>query len=161
MSLKDACLAFFKADGWDVATHEGGMLLTRVRGEHVAFHAVVIPDDERERITAYALVPGPVAPAHRLKIVDFATRANSGVAVGNFELDVRTGELRFKVGLDLHDVAPDEALIRNLVYRAVFALDGTWPGIEAILKFGATVDEALALVGTLQGARDGQTITEA
>lgn len=161
MSLGEAVTAFFRADGWDAATHEGGMLLTRVRGEHVAFHCVVIPDDDRQRITAYALSPKPVPPAHRLKIVDFATRANSGVAVGNFELDVRTGELRFKVGIDLHDVEPEEALIRNLVYRAVFALDGTWPGIDAMLSFGATVDEALALVGTLQGARDGQTITEA
>ena len=161
MSLKDAVVDFFETDGWDVAEHDGGMLLTRVRGEHVAFHAVVIPDDERERITAYALAPVNVPPAHRLKIMDFSTRANAGVAVGNFEMDVRTGELRFKVGLDLHDVAPDTALIRNVVYRAVFALDGTWPGIHAMLREGATVDEALALVGTLQAATDGETTTEA
>jgi len=161
MRLHRAVVDFFEVDGWDVAEHEGGMLLTRVRGEHLAFHAVVIPDDARERITAYALAPGTIPPAHRLKLVDFATRANSGVAVGNFELDVRTGELRFKVGLDLHDVEPDQALIRNLVYRAVFALDGTWPGIRAMLEDGASVDEALALVGTLQGATDGETTTEA
>ena len=62
--------------------------------------------------------------------------------------------------MDLHDVEPDEALIRNLVYRAVFALDSTWPGIESIFDVGATVDEALALVGTLQSVREGMTEAE-
>lgn len=161
MSLLHAVMDFFADDGWDVAENQGGMLLTRVRGEHVAFHTVVIPDEERQRLTCYALAPGTVPPAHRLAVLDFATRANSGIAVGNFELDVRSGELRFKTGIDLHDVPPDVNLIRNLVYRTVFALDGTWLGIEAIVERGASVDEALALVGTLQGARGGAHSTEA
>lgn len=153
--LTDAVLAFFQGDGWDVAEQQGGALLTRVRGEHVAFHCIIIPDEDRRRITAYALAPDPVPPAHLLAIVDFCTRANGGVAIGNFEVDVRSGELRFKAGVDLHDVEPQVALIRNLVYRTVFALDGTWPGLVAIIEGGSTVDEALALVGTLQAARGG------
>ncbi len=154
MTLADSVMAFFAEDGWDAAVQDGGALLTRVRGEHLAFHTVVVPDEARFRITAYALAPSPVPVAHRLKVLDFATRANAGIGVGNFEVDVSSGELRFKVGLDLHDVDPQPALFRNAIYRAVFALDGTWPGIAAIVDEGASVDEALALVGTLQAARD-------
>lgn len=147
---------FFDDDGWDIAVQDGGALLGRVRGENLAFHTVVVVDEDRRRLTAYALAPVIVSPAFRLKILDFTTRANSGIAVGNFELDVRGGELRFKTGADLHDVEATLPLVRNLVYRAVFALDGTWPGFQAILEDGASVDVALALVGTLQQARDAE-----
>jgi hypothetical protein len=151
--IRDAVTAFLKGDGWDFVEKENGTLLTRVRGESTAFHAVIVADDERSRLTVYALAPDAVAPAHLWRVTDFVSRANCGINVGNFEIDVKSGELRFKIGLDLHDVPPHDHLVKNLVYRAVFSFDGTWPGVAALLEQGASVDEALALVGTLQAAR--------
>jgi len=159
-SLELVIRGFFDDDGWDAAEQEGSALLTRVRGEHLAFHAIVIWSDDHHRFTAYALAPKPVPPAHRLNVVDFVTRANNGIAVGNFEVDVRSGELRFRCGMDLHDVPPTREMVRNLVYRAVFALDGAWPGFEAMMERGASVDRALVLVGTLQSAGAGSDALE-
>jgi hypothetical protein len=50
-------------------------------------------------------------------VAEFLTRANSGMVIGNFELDFADGEIRYKTSIDVEGDKLSYAIIKRLVYR--------------------------------------------
>ena len=49
---------------------------------------------------SYGCIDMSVDEAHRKEVAEFFTRANFGLNFGNFELDMRDGEIRYKMCVD-------------------------------------------------------------
>ena len=94
------------------------------------FYAQVAP--EHDAILFYSICPLRVPEELRLEAAHFLTRANYGLATGNFELDFSDGEIRYKTVLDL-----DGELSAPAVKRAVrangIAMETYLPGIGAVI----------------------------
>ena len=88
----------------------------------------------------YAVWEERVAEAQRLAMSEFLHRANYGLVLGNFELDLGDGEVRFKVGIDVEGVRLDlprsnpvgPALIKQGFYAVVSLFDKYLPGLRAV-----------------------------
>ena len=86
-----------------------------------------------EQVLFYSICPLSVGPAKRLAVAEFLTRANYGLVIGNFEMDLEDGEIRYKTSLDAESTELTTGMIRNAVYASVLMMDKYLPGILSIL----------------------------
>jgi hypothetical protein len=98
---------------------------------------------ELEQFLFYALAPVKVPPEALAKAAEYLTRANYGLRIGNFELDYRDGEIRYKSSLDFEGVELTAELIRNTIYPAVQTLDRYMPGLMNILYADVSPQDAI------------------
>jgi hypothetical protein len=95
------------------------------------FYAQIVED--RELIAFYSVCPLTVPENRRLEVADFLTRANYGLAVGNFELDFEDGEIRYKTVLEVEGRYISPALVKRLVRANGLAMETYLPGIGAVV----------------------------
>jgi hypothetical protein len=95
------------------------------------FYAQIV--EEQRLVAFYSVCPLTVPENRRREVADFLTRANYGLAVGNFELDFDDGEIRYKTVLEVEgrDISP--ALVKRLVQANGLAMETYLPGIGAVV----------------------------
>jgi len=95
------------------------------------FYAQVV--QEQALILLYSVCPVRVPEERRLEASSFLTRANYGLAAGNFELDFEDGEIRYKTVLQLQGDRLDAATLKRLVRANGIAMESYLPGIRAVV----------------------------
>ena len=104
---------------------------------------ILIRDDS---YTSYAISPinaDTEDPDVMRNIAEFVCRANYGIKNGNFELDVRDGEIRYKVHVDCSGGLPAASVIKNSVYVPSLALERYAPGILDVIFAGKGAAESV------------------
>jgi len=120
-------------------------LVTVLPGIHGTFVVAARVLEEDQRLVFYAFVPEDTAEDRRDEMMRFVTRANYGMIVGNFELDLGDGEVRFKVSVDLEGVKDISPLVMPQLTSCVAIFDQYLPALGAVQR-GTPVAEALAAV---------------
>ena len=105
---------------------------------------------EMEAFLFRAINPLPVEPACRTLVAEYIARVNYPLPIGNWAIDLDTGDVRWKAGLYFGGVGLTEPLIRHVVESSLFFVCQHAVGI-AKLQTGGTVAEALATVGQDHG----------
>lgn len=77
-------------------------------------------------------------------MADFLCRANYGLKNGNFELDMRDGEIRYKSFVDCAGVTPTTEMVHNSIYCPAAMFDRYGAGIVDIIFGNTTAKEAIA-----------------
>ncbi len=122
-----------------------------VTGDNVTASVFFIPDERAQILCVYAYCPNHVPEEHRLRVCEFLTRANYGLRVGNFEMDMDDGELRYKVSVDVEGGELTSKMVSYMMGYAVVRMDKYYPGLMALLYGGATPADAVKLVEDRQG----------
>lgn len=125
-------IQFFDEDKWQYRVlPETTMIETHLRGKNGYFrlfaHARV-----DEGLCVFLSVLGHHIPDEiRPRLMEFVTRANYGLNVGNFEFDLDSGELRFKTLVDVKGIEYliEPQFIKRMVYVNVLTMDHYIPGI--------------------------------
>jgi hypothetical protein len=107
---------------------------------------LALADEQSEQVIFYSVVLESVAAEHRLEVMKFVTLANYGMQVGNFELDLEDGEVRFKTSIDVENEDLSEGLLRNMVELNVLMMGLYYDGLLAVMRGGMTAEEAIAEV---------------
>ena len=84
----------------------------------------------------YACISMQADEASRMKVCDFITRANYGLRNGNFELDLRDGEIRYKSYVDCGEdgyALPDPAIIKKSIYIPAQMMQRYGDGLLAVM----------------------------
>ena len=89
--------------------------------------------EEEGRVIFYSVVPFNVPAERRPAMAEFLTRANYGLHIGNFELDLDDGEVRFKTSLDVKGAQLTAQLVDRAVVMNLHATNRYLPGIEALV----------------------------
>lgn len=92
----------------------------------------------------YVLAPVKAPEDVRLKVSEFITRANYGLRIGNFELDLKDGEVRYKSSLDFENVPLSATLIKNAIYPAVRTIDRYLPSLMRVIYGGQSPEKAIS-----------------
>jgi hypothetical protein len=74
-----------------------------------------------------------VPEERRMEVSHFLTRANYGLAAGNFELDFDDGEIRYKTAVQVTGETLDSMTIKRVVRTNGMAMETYLPGIGAII----------------------------
>ena len=81
-----------------------------------------------------------------MAVAESLTRANSGMIIGNFELNFTDGEISYKTSIDVEGDRLSFALIKRLVYANVTMMDEYWPGMMSVIYGGVEAREAIASI---------------
>ncbi len=138
---------FFKEDGWPFVQIEGEPLLQMVfQGENGKWTCYAKARDDPEQFVFYSVCPVNTPDSKRLAVAEFLTRANSGMIIGNFEMDFEDGEIRYKTSIDVEGDSLSSALIKRLVYANVMMMDAYLPGIMSVIYGDVSPEDAITQI---------------
>jgi hypothetical protein len=141
-----AIAAFFQEDGWSFEQMPERPILRlpfQGKGGRWNCYAQVRVTKDVEQVLFYSVLPLNVPAEKRDAIAEFITRANYGMALGNFELDYNDGEVRYKTSLDVTDQEITGGLLRPLIYTNVLMMDKYMSGLIAVVYAGVSPAEAV------------------
>jgi hypothetical protein len=138
---------FFKEDDWPFVQIEGEPLLQMVfQGENGKWTCYAKARVDQEQFVFYSVCPVNPPDSKRLAVAEFMTRANSGMIIGNFEMDFEDGEIRYKTSIDVEGDNLSSALIKRLVYANVMMMDAYLPGIMSVIYGDVSPKDAIAQI---------------
>ncbi|MFI5166410.1 MAG: YbjN domain-containing protein [Thermoanaerobaculales bacterium] len=146
-SLFDTIKKYFEQDGYEcrqLPNHEA--LEMAVAGDNGSFRLVCVVDPDRTIVRFLTFVEGKVPEARRREVMEFLTRANYGLLLGNFEFDLNDGEVRFKCAMDVEGGEITHTQYQNLLYVAVSMADRYYPGLQRVVQGSADPAAAIAEV---------------
>ena len=86
-----------------VVTPELSMVLFRMVGKNGQWTCYGIAREKERQFALYSKLDFKVPPDTRSSVAEFLTLANYAMIIGNFEMDMRDGEVRFKTSIDVDD----------------------------------------------------------
>lgn len=161
--LQAAVEAALVCRGWtySVKSVEGGVL-TRfgVNGPHGPWIVEVTAYGELERILVWVRHPVLAASAYRVEVALLLTRCNAGLHLGNFELSMDTGEVRFKICQNV-DPSEDSAadLVESMIAQALQTGDLAYEAVGKVAWGECTSAEAFADSGWAAGGGAAGPVT--
>jgi hypothetical protein len=138
---------FFKEDEWPFYQIKGQPVLQMAfQGENGKWTCYAKGREKQQQFVFYSLCPINAPDSKRLDVAEFLTRANSGMIIGNFELDFSDGEVRYKTSIDVDGDTLSSALIKRLVYANVTMMDEYLPGIMSVIYSDVSPSDAIAQI---------------
>lgn len=90
--------------------------------------------EEAARVFVYTRPQDLLVPIERIPAVaEFLTRANYGLPLGNWEIDMNDGEINFKNSVDVKGGALTEEMVKTLVVFSLECVNRYLPGIRAVV----------------------------
>jgi hypothetical protein len=136
-----------QTDGWHPEQVEDRLIYRVIfsdRNGPLTCFAQIRP--EVEQFAFYVIAPIQTPEPARPAMADFLTRVNYGLWIGNFEIDWKDGEVRYKSSLDFEGVPLTPQLIRNAIQPAVRTMTCYLPGLVSIARDGQSSEEAFAQI---------------
>ncbi len=134
---------YFVAQNWPVQLMaREGTLKTGFRGHNGQWNCTAYAFPEFEQFVFYSVAPVLVPAERRAAACEFIARVNHGLHIGNFEIDLETGEIRYKTSIDVEGSQLTVPLVRQLVTANVSTMDRYLPGLKQV---AASVDPAVAI----------------
>jgi len=136
--------AFLESDGWypqqldDKTVHR--VYFAGENGELRCYAQIRV---DLEQFLFYVIAPVKAPEEVRATVVEYITRANYGLRIGNFEMDYNDGEVRYKSSLDFEGETLTQILIKNTIYPAVQTMDLYMPGLLGVMYGNKTPAEAI------------------
>lgn len=146
-TIYDVMMQFFKEDDWKYRQLEDATILQLgFSGDNGSWMCYAQAQNEKERFIFYSLMESKVPENKRHAVAEFLTRANYGMIIGSFEMDLRDGEVRFKTSIDVEGGQLTTKMVKTLVYTNVLMMDRYLPGIMSVIYANVTPEAAIAQI---------------
>lgn len=134
-SLRDIVIKFLRSEDWQYTVTENPEILRLMcQGENGQWRCYAQIKEAEGQFIFYSVCPITI-PIEKLSLIaEYISRANYGMAIGNFELDFRDGEIRFKTSIQTQDNCLSVNSIGHLVYINVSMMNRYVPGILAVME---------------------------
>jgi hypothetical protein len=147
--ILDIVLRFFQEDQWNFQQIDDKPIIRAgFRGEHGTWVCFARADEENQRFLFHSTMGLNIPPQYRTAVAEYLTRANCGLPLGNFEMDLDTGDIRFKTSIETPEGGLTTAMVRALAYANVRSMDHYFPGVLAVVHGGLSPEAALARAET-------------
>jgi len=142
-TLKQVVIDFMKAEDLKFRA-EADVLFLSFGGKTLSYEAVFDTKEDKGIVLFYMFGPVKVPVNKRAIVSEFLTRANYGLQVGNFEMDLEDGEVRYKATLVAEGVVPKAATMKRMMYPAILTMNRYYPYVLEICFGTATPKDAIA-----------------
>ncbi|MBD2245324.1 YbjN domain-containing protein [Nostoc sp. FACHB-888] len=141
----ETTIKFFQEQNWQFEQISGEETLhLAFQGKNGKWNCFAKIRSEQQQMIFYSICPITTPESKRSAVAEFITRANYGLAMGNFELDFSDGEIRFKTSIDVEGGFLTSELLEGVVYANVTMMDEYLPGIIAVIKNDTLPVDAIA-----------------
>ena len=143
----DTVRKFFGDSRW-VTTQFTGKPILRFNheGQNANWVCIAHARETEDRFVFYSIGIVDTPEDRRAAAAEFITRANYGLLIGNFEMDLEDGEIRYKTSIDVEGDRLSTSLIRQLVNVNIDTMDKYIPGFAAVIAGGIEPKVALEMV---------------
>jgi hypothetical protein len=142
--ILDEIRKFFKDDQWPFTEMEGKTILrTGFSGKNGKWTCFAQARETQQQFIFYSVCPNAAPEDKRPVAMEFITRANYGLVIGNFEMDVTDGEIRCKTSIDVEGGELTHVLIRQVVYSNVMTMNKYLPGLMSVLYANVSPEQAI------------------
>lgn len=146
-AISEVMKEFFDREDWNFVELENEAVLQMAfQGENGRWTCYACSFEEAQQFVFYSVYPLAVPSEKVSQIIEYLTKVNYGLIIGNFELDYSDYEIRYKTSIDVENEQLTLGLIENLVYANVLSMDKYLPGISSIINHELSPDEAIAIV---------------
>lgn len=146
-SLYDQMINFFEEDGWYYKPFKNiHALRMPFKGEKSSWACIAQTQEEERLFVFYSVCPVKADVANRPTAAEFIMLANYGIVLGNFEMDISDGEIRFKTSVGLGQLDWLDELIKVAVYTNVFSMDKYISALLQVIEGDITPSEAMDVV---------------
>lgn len=114
-----------------------------IQGDNASFDILFIPREEKDQLRILVITRNNIAVNYRISACEFFNRANYGLIIGNFEMDMSDGEFRYRVAVDVENGQLSHTMIKNMMQAGIHMMDRYYPGIMAMQFAGRTAEEAI------------------
>ena len=114
--------------------------------------------EERNQFCFYSNIPIQVPEEKRTLISEFLTRANCRQVIGNWEIDLDSGLIRFKTSIDLEGTEIQESIINAVILPNVVAADKYIPGMVSVLDGELSPKEAITFINQAADTKEDSTV---
>lgn len=143
--LFEAMVNFFEEDDWDFHQIDNKPIITlSIAGENGSWRCLARVDEEEEYFAFYSICPVNAPEPQRLAMAEFLTRVNQNLRLGNFEMDFKDGEIRYKTSAIFQGYHLTNALFEHWVYANIQTMDLYLPGILRVLYGGFSPEKVIA-----------------
>ena len=139
---------FLTEDDWHYSFDEKTGIFTfglrlRSKIQHIKY-LIDVHEDEAVVYSIPTITADSYDSEMMARMAEFICRANYNLKNGNFEMDYRDGEIRFKSYIDCDNLTPSTAVVKNAVYCAATMFKRYAPGITDIIFADSTAKDAIA-----------------
>jgi hypothetical protein len=146
MDLLEAVLAFLREQNWQFETTEPDPPTLRMGFQGLngrwSCYARIYPDTRE--FLFYSVFPVDSPPERRTAMMECLTRVNSGLTIGNFELDLEDGEILYKTSISAEGDRLTPQMVSNTVLANIETMDRYLPALLNVLYERASPAEAVA-----------------
>jgi len=146
-SIFNKLTSFLREDDWNFSQLEDKpMIILNFSGDNGTWRCFGQAREELDQLLFYSMSPLNVPEDKRASVMEFLTRANYGLVLGNFEMDLNDGEVRYKTSINASADKLDADIMKPMLYANLMTLDRYLPGLMAVLHGGVSAEEAVARV---------------
>ncbi|NEQ79420.1 MAG: YbjN domain-containing protein [Moorea sp. SIO2I5] len=146
-SILATIIAYFTKDDWTFTKLQGQSILQMAyQGENGLWNCYAQARETEEQFVFYSIYPELVSEEKRLTMAELLTRLNYGLIIGNFEMDFKDGEIRYKTSIAVDDNILTYQVIKRLVYANLTIMDHYLPGIRAVMDGNISPEEAMVQI---------------
>jgi hypothetical protein len=143
-TLLDQLKAYFTQDEWQFEQHiTDPILQMSFVAKENAWVCYAQALEAEAQFVFYSLAPITVTRPKLWLCADYLMRANYNLILGNFELEMDSGEVRFKTSIDVEGDRLSYALFRPVVYSNLAMMERYLPGLKLIINEHMQPAEAL------------------
>ena len=143
----DSVVSFLQEDDWRYEEISGE---TAIRfgftGRNARFECFGRANEEHEIFVFYTVIPVRASETQRLLIAELIARMNYGLNIGNFELDMDDGEIRYKTSVDVEGGELSPRMVETLLSVNLSTADRSFPAIADVLYAGTSPVEAVTRI---------------
>lgn len=110
---------------------ERGMFRMLFEGKHGDLRVTMIIEESILQVFTHPA--NKIPETHRQLITEAITRANYGLKLGNFEMDLEDGELRYQSAMPLEEEFPEDDVIDHILYVGGAMIDRYLPAFLSIV----------------------------
>lgn len=125
-----------------------GIFFLGISAEYSRFHCVADLKEDMKIFLFYAVCSINISQNKIDILSKFLTKINYGRMIGNFELDMNDGEIRYKISLNYDDIDLSHTVIDNIVSTCIQSMDTVTPIIGGLVYGNLTLEEAVTKATT-------------
>ena len=150
LSWLDVIIRFFQEDQWNFQKLENKPVVRAgYRGEHGTWVCYARVNAEAQQFIFHSLMGLNIPPQYRIAVAEYLTRVNHVLTIGAFDMDLDTGDVRFRTAIELCSCSLTVEQVRSMAYTNVRAMDHYFPGVMAVVHHGILPETALARIDPL------------
>jgi hypothetical protein len=140
--LLTAVETFLRKDDWKFTTEDDKYIRLGVNGKNGTFNGTFIIYDTR--FSFYFTIPIYVPLEKRAAVCEYICRANYGLNLGNLEMDMEDGEVRYKTSSFWEEeYMPCDEFFKDMIYININTLDKYSKGINEVVYGGINPQKAV------------------